>query len=253
MLGWHSGCARLISLIKSWVFIMAAMNPLNGVALLFRRGQGGNLSFLGTCFAFRQATHFLTAEHCVHGLEHGDILIVSQTDQRIREVRHLHRHPQADVALLLADPQDNEGIEPFWDCVANFSLGEEYFAYGFPEDAMGPNQGRPTPRLFKGYFQRFMEHRSHMGYRYVAGESSTPCPGGLSGGPLFRPGAPVMITGLVAENIETSTLLDSQERILADGQVFNEHYRRVVNCGVAVMLAPIKEWLDANIPPRKQT
>ncbi|MFH1817722.1 MAG: serine protease [Pseudomonadota bacterium] len=226
------------------------MNPLNGVALLYKREANVPLAFLGTCFSLRHATHFLTAAHCVHELTPDQLVVVSHLDQRTRLVTNVTRHPHADIAILNVDPVADDGVESFWNSVGNFSLGEEYFAFGFPEDALGPNEGRPTPRLFKGYFHRFMPHQSHMGYRYIAGELSTPCPGGLSGAPLFRPGAPVMLTGIVAENLESSTLLDTQERVLTDGQIFNEHYRSVVNFGIAVMLEPIKDWLDQHVPPR---
>jgi len=36
----------------------------------------------------------------------------------------------------------------------------------------GPDSRVPRPRLFKGHFQRFLEHRSFAGYRYAAGELS---------------------------------------------------------------------------------
>lgn len=122
--------------------------------------------------------------------------------------------------MLVVEPREKDLVEPFWGCVGNYSLGEEFFAFGFPEDSLGPNQGHPTARLFKGHFQRFMQYKSHMGYAYFAGELSTPCPGGLSGGPLFRPDAPEMLTGLVAENIEAATLLNSREVVQANSRVF---------------------------------
>ena len=60
-----------------------------------------------------------------------------------------------------------------------------------------------------------------------------------------------MVTSLVTENLEVATLLDSEEKILTDGQQVQEHYRRVINYGIAVMLDPLKNWLDDRIPPRK--
>jgi hypothetical protein len=60
-----------------------------------------------------------------------------------------------------------------------------------------------------------------------------------------------MLTGLVTENLETATLLDSEERLLDDGTHFHEHYRRVINYGVALMLDRVSDWINENIPPRK--
>lgn len=225
------------------------MNPLNGVALIFQLQSGKDPAFLGSCFAYCQKTHFLTANHCVSDRDRATLIVVSPADQRARRVIEVITHPNADVSLLLVAPLESDLVEPFWGNVGNYSLGEEFMAYGFPEDSRGPNLGQPTARLFKGYFQRFMHHKSHMGYSYVAGELNTPCPGGLSGGPLFRPGAPVMVTGLVAESIEVATVLDSQEKTLDNGSIVNEEYRRVINYGVAVMLHDIEDWLRQHVPP----
>lgn len=225
------------------------MNPLNAVALLFQIVENREPIFLGSCFAYCQRTHFLTANHCVLDREVATVFVVSPTDGRARKVSEILTHPSADVSLLIVDAQENDQVEPFWGCVGNYSLGEEFMAYGYPEDSLGPNVGQPTARLFMGYFQRFMNHKSHMSYEYMAGELSTPCPGGLSGGPLFRPRAQVMLTGLVAENLEVSTYLHEQEVVLHDGKVINEHYRRVVNYGVAVMLDSVSDWLKEHVPP----
>jgi hypothetical protein len=34
--------------------------------------------------------------------------------------------------------------------VSNYALGEDFMAYGYPEDVYGPDPQRATPRLFKG-------------------------------------------------------------------------------------------------------
>ncbi|MES2205554.1 MAG: trypsin-like peptidase domain-containing protein [Pseudomonadota bacterium] len=227
------------------------MNPLNAVALLFFK-QKDNLIFLGSTFSFRESSYFLTAEHCLTNKSEKDIVVVSPTDNIVRSVLKIIRHPSADIALLLVDVPSNNQVESFWDCVGNYSLGEEYVAFGYPEDSIGPNEGKPTPRLFKGYYQRFMDHNSHMGYSYYAGELNIPCPGGLSGGPIFRPRAPMMLTGIATEGIEAATLLDSQEVILHDGKVHHDHYRSVVNYGISLLLYPIKSWLDEHVPLRKR-
>ena len=226
------------------------MNSLNAVGLVFQERSDAAMAFLGTCFSYHQRTHFLTAAHVVKDKAVESLVILSPNEGVFCPLRECHIHPTADAAVLVLKSQGREIVEPFWGCVGNYALGEEYFAFGFPEDYRGPNEGRPTARLFRGYFQRFMQHKSHMGYSYVGGELSTPCPGGLSGGPLFRPGAPVMLTGLVTENIEAATFLDEQEIVLRDGKIVNEHYRRVINFGVALMLNTIEDWLDQHVPPR---
>lgn len=229
------------------------MNPLNGVAMLFRRSEDRKHKFLGSCFSLRHSTHFLTAAHCISNRETAEVIVVSPTDYKVRDVLEMHRHPNADIAVLIIRQEQDNKIESFWDSVGNLTLGKDFVAYGFPEDALGPNEGKPTARLFKGYYQRFMDHNSHMGYSYIAGELNIQCPGGLSGGPLFNPGAPVMLSGLATESLEASTLFDSQEVILNSGQVVSEHYRTVVNYGVALVLESVKEWINQYVPPRNGT
>jgi hypothetical protein len=164
------------------------------------------------------------------------------------DVATVHIHPSVDVAVMILASPGRDSVEPFWNHVGNWSLGEEYLAFGYPEDFVGRKEAMPTARLFRGHFQRFMRHKSHMGFEYLAAELSTPCPGGLSGGPLFRTRAPMMITGLVTENLEAATFLDEEVKEVG-GEVQNHYYRRVINYGVAVMLSEVNDWLDSHIPP----
>lgn len=225
------------------------MNPLRGVGMLFE-DLNGHLTFLGTCFAFRHRNYFLCADHCVRDRQHNSLAIANPTNAVFTGVEAVISHTRADIAVLKLANDGPETIEPFWGFVTNYGLGEEFMTYGFPEDSRGPNLGDPTARLFRGYYQRYMEHQSHMKYNYVAGELNIACPGGLSGGPLFRPGAPQMLTGIVTENLEATTLLDSEERILEGGVQHHDHYRRVINYGVAIMLDRVGNWIDENVPPR---
>src|SRR5439155_19134527 len=122
------------------------------------------------------------------------------------------QHPRADVAILRVGRHEPAQLEPFWNYVANWGLGEDFMAYGYPMDVLGPNSAAPTARLFKGHYQRFMEFASVLHpYRYLAGEMSIAAPAGLSRGPLFRAAAPVMVTALVAENAASSLVVDSIE------------------------------------------
>jgi trypsin-like peptidase len=234
------------------------MNPLAAVRLLLHIDQQEDLSFLGTCFAFRHPHYLLTAAHCVGELTETGLAVASPADiegssllvNRVQVSQSIIKHPTADVAIVTVAEANADPAEAFWDCVSNYSLGEDFFAFGFPENVFGEHSRQPTPRLFKGYFQRFMEYQSYIGYKYKAGELNIPCPGGLSGGPLFRPGAPVMLTGLVTENHESTTFLHSVEEVLKDGNVIREHYQNVINYGVCLMLDSVKDWLDEHIPPR---
>lgn len=227
------------------------MNPLSAVQILGRIvGNPDELDFLGTCSAFRQQSSVLTAAHCIGKLRKEELATISlgRRGLLVRPVIEIIKHPNADIAVLQLAEDESDVSEPFWDCVGNFHLGEDFVAYGFPEDIFGEDVRKPTPRLFKGSFQRFMQHESFMGYHYLAGELSIGCPAGLSGGPLFRPGAPQMLTGIVVENLESTTLLHSVEEIQKDGVIVRVRNQRVISYGVALMLEPIKPWLDIVVP-----
>lgn len=223
------------------------MNPQFATALVCEEQDKMIPRFLGSCFAYRQQNHFITAAHVVKNRKIEEICILSPIEGVYSKVSQVYMHPEADIAIISLSHEGRDIIQPFESINSNYFLGSEYFAYGFPEDYLGPNKGEPTERLFRGYIQRFMEHKSHLGYEYVAAELSSPCPGGLSGGPLFAPDDRNKIIGLVTENIEVATLLDEEEKILSNGKVVNESYRRVINYGVAIILDEVEEWIESHV------
>jgi len=121
--------------------------------------------------------------------------------------------------------------------------GFEFISRGFPEDEYGPNAGRPTPRLFKGHFQRTFDWSSDLSqkYQYHAAELNISCPWGLSGGPVYGTESDTAVTGLVCENVDTSTWLDSVE--VADGERGNMHH--FVRYGICCLLEPFSTWVRA--------
>ena len=235
------------------------MDPLEGIGLLFHEKKSeSRYNFLGTCFSFRHPAYLLTAAHCVGNLNADDCFVLflkfSKTIGGLiaaGKVLSIQRHPNADIALLQMPMEGMDRVQPFLGCVDNYALGEDFITYGFPEDISFQNISSvslPTPRLFRGYFQRFFDHRSHMGFRYIAGELNIPCTAGLSGSPLFRINAPTMLTGIVTENIESATTLRSVEEIQEDGKTVTEIFQKVITYGICLMLHDVRDWLDNSIP-----
>jgi hypothetical protein len=207
----------------------------------------------GTCFALRHPTHLLTAAHCVDGISPEDIRVVlqPQTD-RVREPAEVVRHPEADLALIrLEGIEEDAGTEAFWNWLQ--PSAEDFIAFRYPIDVFG-SMRRATARIFKGHFQRFIDPFRPEGssYSYRAGEMSIPAPVGLSGGPVFRPAAPVMLLGMVTANLNTSTSAgeESYEERLSDGSIRTTIYRHVVSYGIALMVDTVNDWLDDHVPPR---
>jgi hypothetical protein len=220
-------------------------NALHAVGILIH-AEGSATSFLGTCFAFRRSTTFLTAAHCLGTLSSQNVLIGLPFISlgTVLPVSGITRHHTADIAILHLPADTEPKVEPFWDFVSNFGWAEEFLAFGYPEDVFGTTTRQPTPRAFTGNYQRYMTFKSHMGYQYNAGEMSIPAPAGLSGGPVFRPGAHVMVTGMVTENLESTTTLDAVEEVQRDGMLQRTTHRKIITYAVALLLDSHGEWLN---------
>jgi hypothetical protein len=210
----------------------------------------------GSCFLFRSDLVALTAAHCVPEDVNRPAIILPRS-RRTLQIERVERHPRADIAALFAEGFDPKLLLPQpsqapVDGVGNIDLGEDFIAYGYPVE--GPSLSRelaehPIPRLFKGYYQRFMPYVAPRGYRYMAGEMSIPAPGGLSGSPLFREGS-WLPTGLVTGSAESYAIVDSIEDVDEAGKVFRQESRKVITYGIALMLFDVVEWLNTIFPER---
>lgn len=230
-----------------------------GVVVTAASGPEPNsdLTVGGSCFLFRSDQVALTAAHCVPEDCDRPTVILPRA-RRTLQIDRVIRHPSADVALLFgagfdeSQPLSPPRLAPV-DGVGNVALGEDFVAYGYPVD--GPISGdglaqRPTPRLFKGHYQRFMPYSTPRGYHYLAGELSIPVPGGLSGSPLIREGS-WLPTGLATGSAESYAIIDSIEEVDDNGKMYRQEARKVITYGIAVMLYDIVEWLNDSLPPRE--
>lgn len=232
-------------------------DPLRAIGQVFTKEPLGGWAFSGTCFRFRRDSAVLTAAHCCPQSATEIRLTFPRTPTDRVEVAEVRVHPTADLAVLHLGHDVPPHPEPypdnaFWDEVSNLGIGEEFMTYGYPTDAPSFDSPlpEPTPRLFKGYYQRFFEHSWSRNRPYLAGEISSPAPAGLSGAPLFRPGAPQMVTGLITANLDSYSVTDSYEDIREDGSHYRLESRRVITYGVALILAGVSDWLDEVIPRR---
>ncbi len=229
-------------------------HPLEAVGLIEpRNSDTSQRQPLGTCFRFRHERVALTAAHCVP--ESGDLTLRFPRSRRTQIVEDVRRHATADVAVLITDNQPTDpgtGYAPaaFWDRVSNWALGEEFMTYGYPAEPASFEDDPAPPRLLVGYYQRFFRITTPAGYRYQAVELSIPAPAGMSGSPLFRRGAPQMVTGLVTTSVESYTVADYIEERTVDGHVSRLEARKVLSYGLALLLSGVTDWRHEVIPPR---
>jgi hypothetical protein len=77
---------------------------------------------------------------------------------------------------------------------------------------------------------------------------SIPAPRGLSGGLIFWPDAQYVLNGVVTENIESKTAVEEHEEETKPGEKRTLRVERVISYGVAVVLHPLSDWLDPQVP-----
>jgi hypothetical protein len=228
---------------------MGFQYQIRAVGLLTHRGKAAP-NFLGSAIAYRDDTHFLTAAHCVGQLESSQLAVSLAPHEEARSVRvqNVIRHSKADVAILVTE--SNGLSHPFRNYRKRPEVGEEFVAFGYPENVFGVNAREPTARLFRGHYQRFYRHDSFLGYAYQAAELSIPAPAGLSGGPVFLETSMDEVVGVVTENLESSTVLEAVEEIQSPGKTHRDVFRKVITYGVAAVLHDIGDWLDQHVPWR---
>ena len=231
---------------------MRNSNPIENTGVVWRLSDG---AFLGTCFIFRNSDTMLTADHVVNEYEPAE-LTVSLPGSRARLstflVLNVESHPTADLAVLTICPPDERDITwAIHELFNDYSYGLDVTTYGYPQQTL-KGVMEPAPRLFQGYVQRFFNHSSHLGYKYLAAELNFSCPGGLSGSLLINSKFHGRLYGIVTENIKTSTELESVLEVSDDGREYKESFHNIINFGVAIWLPAVSEWIDSVIPPLNQ-
>jgi hypothetical protein len=238
---------------------VAEFDPIAAIGMLCVASEGYRV--VGTCTSFKRAEMALTVAHCVADIDPGDLWIAKlERGGQMRSTVKVDTHPTADLAALHLFPDEADHVsdvpaDAFWGTVGNYTLGEEFMTYGYPleaREAMGPFKAVESARLLRGNFQRFHQFADPGGHQFLAGEMSVPAPTGMSGAPLFRPGALPMLTGLVVGSTESSVLAYKVTEVKDGVETYLERVDRVTTYGVALMLAPFSGWLDGQLPAKSE-
>lgn len=227
---------------------MKNMNPAVNTGILL---DSKNNSFLGSCFIFRYPDKVITAYHCIKSKKIEDITLIfpGSNPKKIYSVKSINAHPTADLAVLdVPNINENEITWPHCNIFDDKTLGLEITTFGYPQSYSG-SQPIPTPRVFKGYIQRFLNHNSYLGFNYLAAELNFGCPGGLSGSPIFNSLHIGRLYGIITENFKSTTELDSVIEIDENGNSKKESYHNIINYGLALWLPEVEDWINNFVPP----
>jgi len=86
------------------------------------------------------------------------------------------------------------------------------------------------------------------GYEFEAAELSIPAPEGLSGAPVFNRERRSEVQAVVSWNHEERTERVREETITAPGHKQTLAVDSIVSYGIAVLLDPLRDWLDEHVP-----
>ena len=228
---------------------MSLHDPLASTALLLCDDDQGRAHFAGTCLPFRSPSHFLTAAHCVKGVAPERLSVSTYLDEVERgfDVDSVTQHPKADIALVHTSESFAGILKPFQSVNGVYGAGDGVAAFGYPEDATDSGL-KPVPRMFRGFLQRVFDHKSYLGYEYVADEFSFSIPQGLSGGPVVFDRNPMEVGAVAVESVEAATYIRTITEIVEQHREYHEKVQAVVQYGIAVRLEHVEDWLDQHVP-----
>ena len=200
---------------------------------------------LGTGFRICRPSLVLTATHVIENRRPAEVRVVATNSSPVQFLSptRIERHPQADVAALFLDEQEQAGLECFalgvpsndYPGFSDYPLGEDILAYGFPL-----LESPISARMMKGHIQQYK--RNYKGYD--AYELAFPAFGGLSGSPVFLDKERNVVIGVVT----TSTTYYSEKRPQTPEQEEKPHTIRA-DWAIGAALHPLAGWLESLSAP----
>ena len=216
------------------------------------RRNNGVIKFAGTGFGIEKPGLVLTAAHVVSGVTNPqEIYIELQNgkppDGRFLQACSLDRHPTADIAALLFEP--NPSLRAFQlgnppADIGDFYLGTEIISYGYPSTIESPDKVNLEPRLMSGYLQRNFRHLQS-NYSFQACELSFPAISGQSGSPILLANDIDSAIAVLTTNFESSIVIDSYEEHYEGGEKEFHKITKVISHGIGVTLWPLAEWISS--------
>lgn len=209
----------------------------------------GQYNFVGSCFAYRSQNILITAGHCVADRPKGELLVFSGM-MGINEgipIDNVIIHDDMDIAILIVSGPPG-CFDTFMEFSHSFQWGCEVTAFGYPEDSSKSGM-RPTARYFRGHVQRVFMHefRHPHNQNREAIELNFGAPGGLSGGPIALKDSSDTVIGIVVENHDSTTYLQTITDIHNGCEHTIEKVHSVISYGIGLALYEAIDWIDSVI------
>src|SRR4051794_13388094 len=80
-----------------------AMDPSDATGIVVSIDGDGKPRFLGTCFALLTHLAYVTAAHCVEGRDVAQLAVLRPDAGGLRPASRVACHPEADLAVVVAD------------------------------------------------------------------------------------------------------------------------------------------------------
>lgn len=210
--------------------------------------ETGESSPGGSCAAFGDRSHWLTAAHCVPGGMEVTVLRGGLFQHPVRAVEVV-RHPAADLAMIRVSLENDTapaGLEENFYTVPphELAIGSDFIGSAYPVAGQ-----QPVERVLKGYFQRPIWNHlpASGGASYNAFEMSVPALRGSSGAVLAYAHRHRSAVAVVTENQASYITVSSFQEVEDGGAQYRELHQEVVSYGVALSLSGYGEWLATTV------
>lgn len=227
----------------------SVMKPLLAVQPAYRHdNQEASPKFAGSCFRLWVKNHFLTAAHCLEGIESTDISVFDYVQEKYLKCHKIYTHPHADLAIIEVEGRGADQLENFRLTDVDFSFGENVHCFGWLTEE--DNLKLPA-RVIGGIIQRPFIHREGK-YETPALEYSSPIPKGMSGGPAFSARYNDIAIGVAIGTIKSSVVVSEYTDYEDEKKKESEKISEIVRYGVILRLFELREWITETLPRSNQ-
>ncbi|GAA3638898.1 S1 family peptidase [Flavivirga jejuensis] len=227
--------------------------PLAIVNFDSKKGEGSYKRFLGTGFLIGNEGFFLSAKHVLNEnifneLNENEYVVglFHSHNPNAFKVLEVEDYSNSKTDLMIGKMPDIPQIEDNIFKINKYSKAHgwvDVHSYGFPNSLVDviPEKGQ----FLKGYISRITDENENIGTFEEAPSSyllSSPIPSGMSGSPLFVRNNGFVLAGICLGTVESTTTLWENNFIEDDGTKIKEQKDRVLENGIALIIANYLEW-----------